>query len=67
MWLAQAFQPGGGNALGKPQKSRLHIGRKGCDLCGDSFVEHFNLPGHICIYLNFEIWEEQKYRPYQSR
>jgi hypothetical protein len=43
------------NALGKPEKSRLHVGRESGDLCGDGFVEDFNSPGHGRLYLNFEI------------
>jgi hypothetical protein len=64
MRFAQAFQPNRRNALGKPDKSRLHIGRKGGDLCGDGFVEDFDSKGHACSYLNFEIGASrlQEYR-----
>jgi hypothetical protein len=60
MRLAQAFQPGRGNALGKPEKPRLHVGREGGDLRGDGFVEDFNSPRHGSIYLNYEIKESPK-------
>jgi hypothetical protein len=35
--LAQAFQPYRDDALGQPQKPRLHIGRKGGDFRSDRF------------------------------
>ena len=60
MRLTQAFQPGGRNALGKPKKSRLHVGRQRGDLCGDSFVKDFDSPGHDRLYLNFEIMKRGK-------
>jgi hypothetical protein len=53
--FAQAFQPARSNALGKPEKSRLHVSRKGGDFCGDGFVEDFYSPRHGRLYLNFEI------------
>jgi hypothetical protein len=46
MRLGQAFQARRANALGKPQKPRLHVGWKGSDLCGDGFVENFDSPMH---------------------
>ena len=55
MRLAQAFQPNRRYALGKPQKPRLHVGRESGNLRGDGFVEDFNSPWHISLYLNFEI------------
>jgi len=55
--LAQAFQPGGDNTIGEPQKPRLNIGREPGDLSGDGFVQDFDLPGHQQLYLNFEIIE----------
>jgi hypothetical protein len=48
------------NALGKPQKSRLHIRRKGGDFSGDGIVQDFNSPRHARLYLNFEIEERGK-------
>jgi hypothetical protein len=55
MRFAQALQPNRCNALGKPQKSRLHVSRKGGDLRGDGFVKNFDAPWHAFLYLNFEI------------
>jgi hypothetical protein len=46
MRFVQAFQPGGRNALGKPKKSRLHVGRQCGNLGGDGLVKDFNSPGH---------------------
>src|SRR5208337_769974 len=60
MRLAHAFQPGRGDALGKPKKPRLHVGRKGGDLLGDGFIEDFHSPGHGRLYLNFEIEKRLK-------
>ena len=51
--LAQAFQPHGGDALGKPQKARLHVGWKGGDFPSDSFVEDFYPPSHQRRYISF--------------
>jgi hypothetical protein len=53
--LAKALQACGGNALGQPQETRLHIRRKCGNLCGDHFVEDFNPPRHRSLYLIFEI------------
>jgi hypothetical protein len=53
--LAQAFQPGLADALGKPKKPRLHVRRKSGDFGSDSVVQDFNSPSHISLYLNFEI------------
>ncbi len=60
MWLAQAFQPRLANALGKPKEPRLHVHRKGGDFSGDSFVQDFDSPRHVRLYLNFEIEERAK-------
>lgn len=60
MRFAQAFQPDRRNTLGKPEKPRLHVGRKGGDLCGDGLVEDFVSPGYISLYLNFEIKKRGK-------
>jgi general stress protein YciG len=60
MRFAQAFQSGRCDAVCKPQKPRLHVGRKGGDLSGDSFVEDFHSPGHSRLYLNFEIEKRGK-------
>ena len=38
---------------GKPKKSRLHVGRKDGDLCGDGFVEDFNSPGRAFLISQF--------------
>jgi len=38
MRLAEAFQPGLDNAVGKSKESRLHVRRQSGDLSGDSFV-----------------------------
>ncbi len=46
MWLGQTLQPSRGNAFGKAQKPRLHVGRKGSDFGGDGFIEDFNSPSH---------------------
>jgi hypothetical protein len=44
MRLAEVLQPGRGDAFGKPQKPRLHVGRESRDFTGDSFIEDFNAP-----------------------
>jgi hypothetical protein len=48
------------DALGKPQKPRLHVGRESGDLCGDGFVEDFDSPRHSGLYLNFKIKKREK-------
>jgi len=55
MRLAQALQPSLANAISQPEKSRLHIHGKSSDFLGNRFVQDFNLPAHILLYLNFEI------------
>jgi hypothetical protein len=52
--LAKAFQASRGNALGKPQKARLHVGRKSGDLRDNSFVEDIDSL-RFRSYLNYEI------------
>ncbi|WP_257198130.1 MULTISPECIES: hypothetical protein [unclassified Bradyrhizobium] len=47
MRLAEAFQASRGNALGKPQKACLHVGRKRGDLRDNGFVEDRDLPGAV--------------------
>ena len=51
--LAEALQACGGNAVGEPQESRLHIRRKGGNLCGNSFVQDFNPPRLTPSYISF--------------
>jgi hypothetical protein len=53
MRFAQAFKSGRRNALGKTQKSRLHVGLKGGDLCGDGLVEDFDAPRHSRACISF--------------
>src|SRR5229473_2866382 len=53
--LAQAFQSRLADALGKPKEPCLHVRRKGGDFSHDGFVEDFNSPSHVSLYLNFEI------------
>ena len=53
--LAQTLQTSGGNTVGQPQEPRLHVRRKGGNLCRDDFVEDFNPPRHSPYYLIFEI------------
>jgi hypothetical protein len=60
MRFAQALQPDRCDAFGEPQKPRLQVGRKGGNLSGDGFVEDFDSPGHISLYLNFEIKKRGK-------
>ncbi len=60
MRFAEVFQPDRCNALGEPEKPRLHVGREGGDLCGDGFVKNFDSPGHGRLYLNFEIKKRGK-------
>jgi hypothetical protein len=52
MRFAQALQPGRSNTFGKPDKPRLHVGRKRGDLCSDSFVEDFDSPRHDPSYIS---------------
>jgi len=56
MRFAKAFQPRRRNALCKPQKACLHVGRKGRDFRSDRLVEDFDPPSHDCLYLIFEIY-----------
>jgi hypothetical protein len=66
--FTQALKPDGGNALSKPQKARLHIGRKGSDLRSHNFVQDFDSPSHSpSSYLNFEIEEMGKSRTQLDR
>jgi hypothetical protein len=44
--LAQAFEPSRRDPLGKPQKTRWHVGRKRSDLRGNGFVEDLDSPRH---------------------
>jgi hypothetical protein len=46
------------DALHKPQKARLDVGREGGDLRGNSFVEDLDSPTHNPIYLRFGYWPE---------
>jgi hypothetical protein len=43
------------DAFSKPEETRLHVRRKCSDFSGDGFVQDFDSPGHIPVYLNFEI------------
>jgi hypothetical protein len=51
--LAQAFQAHRCDALGEPQKPRLHFSWKGGDFCNDRFVEGFYAPSHKSAISHF--------------
>jgi hypothetical protein len=53
--FAQSFQAGLSDAVGQPKEPGLHILWKSGDLSGDGFVQDFDAPRHIALYLNFEI------------
>ncbi len=55
MRLAETFQTRLDDAFRKPKKPRLHVRRKRGNFSGDDLVQDFNAPGHIRLYLNFEI------------
>ena len=55
MRFAEAFQSRLGDSLGKTKKPRLHILRKSSNFGCNGFIQDFDLPSHVRLYLNFEI------------
>ena len=63
VWFAQAFQAYRRDAIGKTQEPRLHIGRKGRDFRGNSFVEDLYPPSHECKYISFlRYWQAARHQ-----
>ncbi|OBS53050.1 hypothetical protein A8B73_07940 [Methylosinus sp. 3S-1] len=67
MWLAQTFETGRVYALGKPEKPRLHVRRKGGDFRDDCLVQDFDAPSHDRYYLIFEMMERSFAKCAESR
>jgi hypothetical protein len=55
MRLAQALEAYLADTVGQAEEARLHIRGKTGDFTGDCFVQDFNPPWHVYLYLNFEI------------